>query len=95
MLMSDSPQDAGLIMVLLERLNKQRLPRALDLKEKVDRGEQLNEFDISFLKEVSDDISKGKSLVERHPEYQSLVLHMINLYNEISEKALNNEKEVK
>ena len=51
--MSDSSKDAGMIQTLLERLNTHRLPRALDLKSKVDRGEQLDEYDIEFLKRCS------------------------------------------
>jgi hypothetical protein len=50
--MSQSLEDAGLIAVLLERLEKQRLPRALELKAKVDQGDRLNEFDLTFLKET-------------------------------------------
>ena len=34
--MSESSEDLGLITVLLQRLETQRLPRALALKEKVD-----------------------------------------------------------
>ena len=39
--MSESSDDAGIIAVLLERLEKQRLSRALKRKEKVDRGEPI------------------------------------------------------
>ncbi|WP_455200290.1 hypothetical protein [Kaarinaea lacus] len=91
--MSGSSEDAGVIAVLLERLEKQRLPRALKLKDKVDRGEPLDDFDITFMKEITGDITKTKPLLERHPEYQTLVSRMLDLYKEISEKALENEKE--
>ncbi|WP_455218627.1 hypothetical protein, partial [Kaarinaea lacus] len=90
--MSGSSEDAGVIAVLLERLEKQRLPRALKLKDKVDRGEPLDDFDITFMKEITGDITKTKPLLERHPEYQTLVSRMLDLYKEISEKALENEK---
>ena len=44
--MADTSKDAGVIQVLAERLETQRLPRALSLKDKVDGGETLDEFDI-------------------------------------------------
>ncbi|MDQ3563431.1 MAG: hypothetical protein M3436_04565 [Pseudomonadota bacterium] len=90
--MSESSQDLGLITVLLQRLETQRLPRALVLKDKVDRGEVLDEFDIGFLEEVFADASNVKTLVAQHPEYQDLVARMMNLYKEITDKALENEK---
>ena len=47
--MAEPSNDAGVIAVLLERFEKQRLPRALALKEKVDRGESLDEWDTAYL----------------------------------------------
>ena len=46
----ESKDDAGTIQVLLERLEKWRLPRALELKARVDAGQRLNDNDIQFLK---------------------------------------------
>jgi hypothetical protein len=78
--------------VLLERLDKERLPRALALKEKVDRGETLSDYDFRFLKDVFGDANKIKPLLDRHPEYQDLATRVIHLYNEITKKALENEE---
>jgi hypothetical protein len=89
---TDASKDDGLIVVLAERLETQRLPRALSLKEKVDAGEILNEFDISFLEEVIEDVRKIHPLVERHPEWQPVVAKMLDLYNEIAARAVENEK---
>jgi hypothetical protein len=89
---SQSSEDAGLIMVLLERLEKQRLPRALDIKEKVDRGGRLDDFDMAFLKEVFADTARIQPLLERHPEYEELVARLASLYKEITNKAPENEK---
>jgi hypothetical protein len=90
--MSESSKDLGLVTVLLQRLQQQRLPRALALKEKVDRGERLEDFDIAFLEGVFADANEIKPLVERHPEHQALVSSVVNLYKEITDRALENEK---
>jgi hypothetical protein len=90
--MSESSQDLGLITVLLERLETQQLPRALALKEKVDRGEQLYDSDLTFLEEVFADARQIKPFLDRHPEYRELAARMANLYKEITDKALENEK---
>ena len=60
--MTNSEKDAGLIEVLVQRLEQQRLPRALDLKALVDRGERLSDLDISFLDEALQDASDVKGL---------------------------------
>lgn len=91
--MNSTPADQGMLTVLVERLEKQRLPRALELKEKVDRGETLSDYDISFLEEVFTDSTNFKSLIERHPEYQALAGKVASLYREITEKALANQKQ--
>ena len=90
--MSDDKDDDGLIFVLMERFEKIRLPRALSLKEKVDGGAVLDEYDIAFLEEVFSDSNKIKPLLDRHPEYQELATRVLTLYGEITEKALENEK---
>jgi hypothetical protein len=89
--MTDSSKEAALIQVLVERLEKIRLPVALDLKEKVDRGEVLNDLDIGFLEEVLGDVGKIKPLLDRHPEWHELAGRMASLYNDITTKALQNE----
>jgi len=89
--MTESSKEAALIQVLAERLEKIRLPVALELKEKVDRGEVLNDLDIGFLEEVLGDVGKIKPLIDKHPEWQDLAGRMASLYNDITTKALENE----
>ncbi|MDQ5879213.1 MAG: hypothetical protein QG616_2302 [Pseudomonadota bacterium] len=89
--MSQNANDAGVVQALLDRFNTQRFPRAMELKAKVDRGDKLENFEIDYLAEVLADIRSIKALVNRHPEYEALVVKGMNLYTEITEKALGNE----
>lgn len=91
--MTDMTNDAGVIQVLLDRFNNQRFPRAVELKAKVDSGQGLEPFEVDYLGDVLNDIHAIKGLVARHPEYQALVVKGMQLYAEIAEKALANEKQ--
>ena len=84
--------DQGTIAVLLKRLNEQRLPRALELRDRVNRGSVLTALDIKFLSDVFEDTNRIKPLIEKHPEYHDIVGRMVGLYKEITEKALANEQ---
>ena len=90
--MIESSNEAGVIAVLVERFNTQRLPRALEIKVKVDAGETLSDFDLDFLGQVLADARQIQPLAARHPEYQELVARAIHLYREILDKAAENEK---
>ena len=90
--MDEAERDAGTIQAVLERLQKFRLPRALDIKARVDAGEQLNTNDMQFLKRVLDDTTNVHELAARHPEYQALVARLAGLYTEITRKGLENEQ---
>lgn len=89
--MTNPDNDAGLIVTLLERMRTQRLPRALSIKEKVDAGGTLDEFDLAFLDEVARDAETLKPMWDRHPELQDIAARMIHLYHEITKRALENE----
>jgi hypothetical protein len=90
--MMDSEDELGTIYALIERFEKQRLPRLLELKERVDKGETLGKSDIEFMTQVTIDAQRGKRLIDRHPEWQEFCAEVIHLYEEIAEKALENEK---
>jgi len=89
--MTESSKDAAILQVLVDRLEKIRLPIALELKEKVDRGEVLNDLDIEFLEEVLGDVGQVKPWLDQHPEWQELAARMASLYSDITTKALENE----
>ncbi len=85
-------KEIGVLTVLMERLEKHRLPRILSLKEKVDGGQALNEMDLDFLEMVMSDAKMALPWIDSHPEYQLLASKLVGLYNEITEKDLQLEK---
>jgi hypothetical protein len=90
--MKDPKQDRGLMVAVVDRLEKQRLPRAMDLKARVEQGAKLSDFDINFLEEVFKDAQTLQHMVDKYPEWQPLAVKMISLYKEITTKALANEE---
>lgn len=89
---SEERRTRGTAYVLLMRLNNERLPRALALKEKVDRGERLSDYDKEYLKIVLGEAGGVRRAANKLPEYHDLVKKMQSLYDEITSKALVNEQ---
>ena len=90
--MNDSADELAVIYALIERFEKQRLPRLLELKKRVDAGGLLSESDIQFMYQVTLDAQRSKRLIDRHPEWHTFCAEVIHLYAEGVEKALENEK---
>ena len=86
-----SLEQKGVLEVVMQRFEKQRLPRIMDIKKMVDRGEVLCKLDIDFLEEVCRDTQQYKHFVDEHPEFQKLYASVAHLYDEIAKKALDNE----
>lgn len=90
--MAEISAEDGVLVALEERLVKFRLPRALDIKEKVDRGEPLDQWDTEFLEKVLTDVQDVLPLIEQKPDLQAIYVRVVHLYKEITDKALENEE---
>lgn len=88
-----SLENKGVLATVLERFEKHRLPRIIDIKKMVNQGNVLSEYDIIFLEEVLLDTKEYKPFVEEHAEYRELFARTVHLYNEITSKALENERQ--
>ena len=93
--MDEMDKDDGVAVVLLNRLNEIRLPRALEIKKNVDAGEVLTESEIAFLERVFEDAVSQQSQWDHYPELAEVISKVAALYNEITTKALENEKAAK
>ena len=90
--MTEPSEEDGVILALIQRFEKQRLPRLKAIKEKTDSGELLSGGDVEFLDMVIHDAQQSKHLIDRHPEWQAFCATVVHLYESITEKALENEK---
>ena len=92
--MAKPSNEDGVILALIKRFERQRLPRLRELRQKVDRGEVLGSRDIEFLSMVIHDAQHSKHLIDKHPEWQSFCAYVVHLHETITERALQNQKDL-
>jgi hypothetical protein len=80
------------LTAFLINFERHKLPRALNIKEKVEKGESLSDWEIAFLREAIEEANRVKVLVDRYPELQALYAHAVRLYDEITLQALKTEQ---
>ncbi len=89
--MAEISKETGTLAVLAKRMVEERLPRALAMKERVEKGEVLTDLDLAFLEEVVAGARQNWGLL-KDPRVLEVAGRMTQLYKEITEKALENEK---
>jgi len=87
----NTTNDRELLCTLLEQHEKHTMPRILDIRQKVENGEKLNDVELNFLHDVFADIQRIEPMIHRHPEYQVLFSRTVDLCKDISSRAAENE----
>lgn len=90
--MIDSDAQLGISEVLIERFEKDRLPRILRIKERVELGLALDDAELVFLQRIMSDAQENQMLVTSIPGCQDLFARVVHLYRDITAKALENEE---
>jgi hypothetical protein len=90
--MAEVSKETGTLAVLAKRMVEERLPKALALQERVNKGGLLNDLDLAFLEEVVKDATAITPLLKDNQRLTDVAASMVRLYKEISDKALENEK---
>ena len=85
-------EHAGVMQSLLQEFERHHLPRILRLKDKVDRGEAINEVDFEFLCKEVNDACTTKHLIVNYPELEEFCLRVGHMFKELCDKAVENEK---
>jgi hypothetical protein len=85
-------KEHGTQAVLFKQFAHERLPFLIGLQDRVDSREKLSDLDLTTMDEI---ISRAKGfahLAELHPDLKPTIAKIINLYEDIMHKALNNER---
>ena len=82
----------GVIQSLVVEYERHKLPRIFRLKDKIDRGEIINDIDLEYICKQLKDASLAMHLTVHYPELQDFCLIMGHLCKDICEGALENQK---
>ncbi|WP_058557620.1 hypothetical protein [Thiohalocapsa sp. ML1] len=89
---ANQQHEAGVVQAILEQLEQHTLPRTVDIRARVDAGERLADSDTQFLEEVLQGLRRDGPYVQHHPEWEPLYSRIIDLYDQITRRALENEQ---
>ena len=83
-------KELGMVQVALKRFNSDVLPALRAMKDKVDRGETLNEREMAQLEDAIKRGKRGDAFADKHPDYRSLVDSANDIYNDIKTRSAAN-----
>lgn len=83
-------KELGVVQVVLERYNREWLPALLEMRAKVDRGEALDDRELSLLSKAIEEARGGATFAKSHPEFKSLIDRATALYDHIEARHKEN-----
>ena len=89
--MSDN-EEAGTLTAILQNFNDHNFKRLTDIRDSVNQGNLLTDSELEFLEGMYERAKRASSLVSRHDDYHELFGKVVSIYDEVSEKAMENEK---
>ncbi|MCB1725665.1 MAG: hypothetical protein KDJ39_18430 [Gammaproteobacteria bacterium] len=90
-----SHDNAAVLAVLAKDFTDHRFPRLLDLKEKVDNGNVLDDQEFEYLAKVLEEAARAMPLAVNNPEWHRLSAQVAKFFHTITEKALENEENLR
>ena len=92
MMTSDlTEKELGMVQVALKRFNNDVLPALRAMKDKVDRGETLDERETTQLEDAIKRGKRSEAFADKHPDYRSLVDSANEIYSYIKTKSADND----
>lgn len=85
-------KEQGTQAVLFKQFAHERLPFLTGLQERVESGEKLSDLDLAAMDEIIGRAEGFAHLAELHPDLKPTIAQIINLYEAITHKALDNER---
>ena len=89
--MDQRDQDRLTLLAMLEQTNHWDFPRASSIQVRLARGETLTDSDLHFFHYVIDNAKTTFPLIERNPDYQELTNKGLAFYNDLLQRAIDNE----
>ena len=84
--------DEARLQVLIERFVKYRLPAIIEMRDEVENGGRLSDGEIELLDRMITRMHSFNRFVHEYPDYEDLVAKLIELYDEIVLRAVDNEQ---
>ena len=83
--------ETGLSQVVIERFIKYRLPMLLQIKQEMDEGRKLTLGELELMTRLVDRAHQINKFAHEYPEFKELIAKILNLIQEITEEAVDNE----